>query len=111
VHFVQSGLLEFEAAERFDAIVSRGTLHWIRPGAQALAQLSVLLRTGGRLAAEWGGCPRAWAGEAWLPTPGELAAALEAAGFLVRLLVCYDEDASRAPLLRVLALKPESENH
>jgi len=110
-HFVCTGLLEYESQHPFDAIVSRGALHWIQPSARVPAHLYGLLGAGGRLAAEWGGCAREFTGDAWLPSPGEVASALEAVGFQVRLVVCYDEDRSRAPRMRVLAAKPESENH
>ena len=110
-NFVCAGLLEYENQQAFDAIVSRGALHWIRPSAQVPAHLYGLLKASGRLAAEWGGCVREFTDDAWLPSPGEVACALEAVGFQVRLVVCYDEDRGRAPRVRVLAVKAESENH
>lgn len=107
--FVQADLLEFSNAGEFDAIVSRGALHWVAPPEAAALRLFGLLRPGGRLAAEWGGVGVELAGQCWIPTAGRLAGVLEDAGFDVRLVAAYEGGPGRTRRVRVLAIRPGAE--
>jgi trans-aconitate methyltransferase len=107
--FVQADLLEYSGESGFDAIVSRGALHWVVPAEAAAARLFGLLRPGGRLAAEWGGIAKELSSGCWIPTVGEAAGLLEGAGFDVRLAAAYEEGPGRTRRVRLLAFRPEGE--
>ena len=96
---------EFTVAERYDAVVSAGALHWLIHDPDAvITQVHASLRAGGRFVAEMGGagnCAELIAAmqTAWrefglaepelpwyFPTPAEYATRLEDGGFTVRLL-------------------------
>lgn len=109
VRFVESDILAFESEAPFDAVVSQGTLHWVKPPGAATERLFELLRPGGRLVAEWGGVPAGLIELCWLPTAGQLGMTLEAAGFDVRLIAAYDAGAGRSRRLQVLAYRPAEE--
>lgn len=77
-----------------DAVLSTATFHWVRDHDALFAGLALVLRPGGRLAAQCGGAGNiatvraaiTAAGERWegpwtFATPGETRARLEAAGF------------------------------
>ena len=93
----------FELPERFDAIFSNATLHWVTDADAAIRQMHRHLQPGGRLVAELGGQGNvgqivaavlrqlhgrghAQAAHWWyFPSMGEYAARLEKQGFRVRL--------------------------
>ena len=98
--------LPFE--NEFDAVFSNAALHWMKPLPPVFSNVARALRPGGRLALEMGGgdnvleVRRAVEGalaelglpalaHPWVfPTPGELAALLEAAGFRVERLHLFE---------------------
>ncbi|WP_035567562.1 class I SAM-dependent methyltransferase [Hymenobacter sp. IS2118] len=101
----------FELPERFDAVFSNATLHWVTAADAAIRQLHRHLRPGGRLVAELGGQGNvgqivaavlgqlhrrgyAQAAAHWwyFPSVGEYAARLERAGFRVRLAQHFDRE-------------------
>jgi trans-aconitate methyltransferase len=53
--FETADITSFELNERFDAIFSNATLHWVREKEKAAAQLFKHLKPGGRLVLEMGG--------------------------------------------------------
>jgi trans-aconitate methyltransferase len=53
--FVCAGILAWNGAEEFDAILAGGLLHWLPAPSYGLDRLARLLRPGGRLVAETGG--------------------------------------------------------
>lgn len=55
VELVRSDLLDFEPDERFDAVFSNATFHWIENHDRLFARLRAWLRPGGRLEAQCGG--------------------------------------------------------
>jgi trans-aconitate methyltransferase len=96
-------------AEKFDAVFSNATLHWIKEAEQVVGGISGVLRPGGRFVAEFGGkgnvpefvaaAERAWhacqfAGTMpnpwYYPSIGEYAALLEAHGLEVTYAALFD---------------------
>lgn len=55
IDFETADITSFELDERFDAIFSNATLHWVREKEKAAAQLFKHLKPGGRLVLEMGG--------------------------------------------------------
>ena len=105
----------FELPERFDAVFSNATLHWVTAAEAALGQLYRHLKPGGRLVAELGGQGnvgqivaavlrqlhgRGYAEAAahwwYFPSVGEYAALLEKQGFRVRLAQHFDRETALA---------------
>lgn len=109
--------LEFEVAdgqlfavrEQFDAVFSNAALHWMTDPGAVIARVYTALRPGGRFVAEMGtagncatiieavaaaraelGAPGAPNAPWYFPTPAEQAAHLEAGGFEVCWLHCFD---------------------
>lgn len=99
----------FELPERFDAIFSNATLHWVPAAEAAIRQMYRHLKPGGRLVAEMGGQGNvghivaavlrqlkqrgyslAAANWWYFPSVGEYAALLEKQGFRVRLAQHFD---------------------
>ncbi|RAK02238.1 trans-aconitate methyltransferase [Larkinella arboricola] len=100
----------FEVPQRFDAIFSNATLHWITDYEAVIRQMHQHLKPGGRLVAEFGGKGNVqqitdevvrqlrlrgydrtvswW----YFPSVGEYATALEKHGFRVQLAQHYDRD-------------------
>lgn len=105
----------FELPERFDAIFSNATLHWVPAAAAAIRQMYQHLKPGGRLVAEMGGqgnvgqivaavlrqlqrygYPLAAADWWYFPSVGEYAGLLEKQGFRVRLAQHFDRPTALA---------------
>jgi trans-aconitate methyltransferase len=100
---------EINLPERFDAVFSNATLHWIAEPERVIAGIARSLRPGGRFVAEFGGkgntsqflasCSRAWTRlgfpgampRPWFyPTVGEYAGLLERHGFEVTFATLFD---------------------
>lgn len=102
--------VDFQSAEKFDAIFSNATLHWVVAYKKAIRNMYANLGTGGRLVVEFGGkgnvehiisalrdClsqkgfnkqadTKLW----YFPSIGEYSSALEAGGFKVTFAQWYD---------------------
>lgn len=110
VSFCVASATDFELAERFDAVFSNATLHWITTPETAIERMFHHLKPGGRFVAEFGGKgnvasietalkealrAEGYAGQAgrkvwYFPSPAEYAALLEKGGFVVRMLAYFD---------------------
>lgn len=105
----------FELPERFDAVFSNATLHWVPAAEAAIRQMHRHLKPGGRLVIEMGGEGNvdrivaavlrqlqqrghglARAGWWYFPSVGEYAALLEKQGFRVRLAQHFDRETALA---------------
>jgi trans-aconitate methyltransferase len=105
----------FAVPERFDAIFSNATLHWVPAAEAAIGQMYAHLKPGGRLVAEMGGRGNvdqivgavlrqlqrrgySLAAAHWwyFPTVGEYAGLLEKQGFRVRLAQHFDRPTALA---------------
>jgi trans-aconitate methyltransferase len=100
---------EIAFPDKFDAVFSNATLHWIKEPEKAVGGISGALRTGGRFVAEFGGqgnvrefvaaAERAWTAcefpgtmpNPWYyPSVGEYAALLESYGLEVTYAILFD---------------------
>ncbi len=107
IEFIAADLVEFEAAEPFDAIFSNAALHWIHPPATAARRMAQALKPGGRLVAELGGtgnvgamidaanellAERGHAAQSpwFFPGVGEYSQILETAGLEVTFALLFD---------------------
>jgi trans-aconitate methyltransferase len=98
----------FDFDERFDAVFSNATLHWIHESEKPIARVAHHLKTGGRFVAEMGGQGNVAALETalrdaaqslslpafedfnYFPSIGQYTAQLEAGGFEVRFATLFD---------------------
>lgn len=55
LRFEQAGVTALPYQEEFDAVFSNATLHWVRDADAAAAEISRVLKSGGRFVAEFGG--------------------------------------------------------
>jgi trans-aconitate 2-methyltransferase len=55
IAFIQADATDFHFEEKFDAVFSNATLHWVRPPEDAARCMANALRDGGRFVAEFGG--------------------------------------------------------
>ena len=110
-----AGFTPAEVGGQVDAVLSNAALHWMTDQAGVLGRVRAVLRDGGRFVAEMGGVGNVGRVRAalvaavaevsgldsdgvrgvldarsWFPTPGQQAALLEAAGFVVRRIELVD---------------------